>query len=155
MFKNVFAVILYSKGNFFNFGNWGLPQNVFNKPLEIVESFLTPDNQENKGSNVGNRGNFWDFFQREDEENRNHNRNNQGSHNYGNDNDDDDDEQGEKVTLFPCHNRLLRAVRVEGGPYRRSKNWKGVINVKKTRWSPVPLTITLIFDFPTRIIVVC
>lgn len=82
------------------------------------------------------------------------NKNNQGNKGNNRDNDDDGD-QGEKITLFPCHNRLLRAVRVENGPPGKVKKWRGVINVKKARWSQIPLTITIIFDFPTRITVVC
>lgn len=76
--------------------------------------------------------------------NNKNNKNNQG--NKGN--------QGQKVTLFPCHNRLLRAERIVGGPPGKSKTWKGFVNVKNANKKP-PLTVTIILDFPTQLTVVC
>lgn len=72
--------------------------------------------------------------------------------NQKNNNNKGNGNKGQKVTLFPCHNRVLRAERIVGGPPGKQKNWNGFVNVKKAK---KPLTVTMIFDFPTKVTVVC
>lgn len=73
--------------------------------------------------------------------------------NKGNGQNKGNGNQGQKVTLFPCHTRVLRAERIIGGPPGKSKNWNGFINVKNAN-KKQGLIVTLIFDFPTKVTVV-
>jgi len=53
------------------------------------------------------------------------------------------------VTFFPCHTTLLRAERKVNAPPEKTK-WEGILNLSSAQGLS-PLTVTIIFDFPTNL----